>query len=291
MRPSRPGWTLLELVVVLGILGILAALGLVALLRSRESANRMTCLNHLRQLGLAVHSYHEAHNSLPPYSSLPPATHIVGDWWGHLLPYADQQNFYDLLLNTSPLFHSPDGGITYIPVVQQNGIREVHFALLTCPSDPSPSVGTTWVTWSGTSNYLANWYVFGNGIHGCYGRPRRFQDIADGLSNTVLFAEGYAYCDGKLRPALTVCCAHNFGITSQLKPSDDPSYLPEDYTTFQIRPPVLGPAGCFFWRTQTAHDNMPVALADGSAHLVSASISPSAWKEMLKPSDGGPTGE
>ena len=65
---------------------------------------------------------------------------------------------------------------------------------------------------------------------------QRFQKFADGLTNTVLFAEAQANCDGLPRLATQASYYHNFGITQEGKPSDDPSYLPHDYTMFQVQP-------------------------------------------------------
>ena len=68
---------------------------------------------------------------------------------------------------------------------------------------------------------------------------------------------------------------------SAVKASDDPSYLPNDYTMFQVQP-----GNCDKWRAQTPHSEMHVALADGSVTSVSASISPANWRSLLKPRDG-----
>ena len=284
MRTSRPGWSLLELVLVIGILGVLIAVLMSVVNKARQAADCNTCLNNLRQLTQAVHSRDDAHHKLPPYSSMTPQTRIFGGWWIYLMPYAEENDLYEKIVSSKGIT-LPNGNILMMPAVQQNGIRDARFDLLTCPSDPSANDGSKWV---GTSNYLANWYVFGNRTQGCYSDPNRFRDIVDGLSKTVLFAEGYSHCNQMVRPALTVCCSHNFGITPLSLPSDDPSYAPNDYTMFQIRPAVRQPGGCDYWRTQTGHATMPVALADGSTRFLQADISPSVWKQLLKPADGGP---
>src|ERR1043165_2089113 len=240
MRICRPAFSLLDLIVVLALVGVLTLLTLTAVVRVRESANRTTCVNNLRQLALAVHSYHDGNNALPPYASLTPQYPVFGGWWIYLLPYVEEKALYEKIAHPH-VVTTAGGGSILIPPVQQLGIRDVFFQLLTCRSDPSQPRPHT-----GTSNYLANWYVFGNGVHGCVGLARDFRDIPDGLSNTVLFAEGYADCNRVVRPALTVCGSHNFGITPRDLPSDDPSYLPTDYTMFQVRPPlhVPRPIGC-----------------------------------------------
>jgi competence protein ComGC len=289
MRHARQAWSLLELLIVIAGLGVLAALMLVALAKVRESASRTTCLDHLRQLAVATHAHASDHQTMPPYASMTPKSQVFGGWWIHLMPYADQDSLFRQIVGNSNAVTMPGGLTVHVPAIQRAGIRDVQFELLTCPSDPSTAAGAEWLAWTGTSNYLANWYVLGNG-QSCYGDPRRFRDITDGLANTVLFAEGYAFCDGRVRPALTVCGSHNFGITPRYLPSDDPSYLPQDYTQFQIQPPVTGNQACDFWRSQSAHAQMPIALAEGSTRFVNPDITPDLWKQLLKPSDGRPGG-
>lgn len=282
VRATRAAYSLLELIIVIAVLAVLLALVLAGVAKVREAANRVACLNNLRQLGLVVHAYHEDKSKLPPYSTGQDGEAIAGGWWLHLLSYAEQDNLYQRIRKLSEPHEFPDGKL-YIEGVSARGVCDARFEILTCPSDPSIVSGG-----QGTTNYLANWYVLGDGVWGCYAPARKFSDIVDGLSSTVLFAEAYANCNGTTRPALIACCFHNFGITSQSKPSDDPVYLPDEYTMFQVQPAATGPHGCHRWRTQTAHEGMPVSLADGSCRVLAANIDPPLWKQLLKPQDGEP---
>jgi type II secretory pathway pseudopilin PulG len=272
-RLRRRGATLIEALVVFAILGILTGLLLVAVQRARETAHRMSCMNNLRQLGVAVHAYHNDHEFLPPYADQDPAVSRLKytSWVTHLLPYFGQQRLYEQLR---------------LRQRSTEEVRKVKFPFLLCPSDPT--MGNNPGNW-GKTNYLANWYVLTDGKSGFYAPPRKLRDLSDGLSNVVLFAEAYSVCDKLTRIALLSPWQHNFGVTQEGKPSDDPSYWPNDYTMFQVQPRQGN--GCDKWRTQTPHAGMHVTLADGSVRPVQATVSPETWKNALKPSDGQPLGD
>src|SRR4051794_7569134 len=140
--PSRRGFTLVELLVVIAVIAVLIALLLPAVQKVREAANRTKCLNNLKQTGLAIHNYHDA------FGQFPAATTPVPDpnywmhgptWWARVLPYIEQDNAYNQSHFVGYTWWFGDTG----DPSDRNVYNNVAFSLLQCPSSSLPQWGAS----------------------------------------------------------------------------------------------------------------------------------------------------
>jgi prepilin-type processing-associated H-X9-DG protein len=160
-----------------------------------------------------------------------------------------------------------------------DGAHQATYKILQCRSDPTAREGGLVYGYWGYTNYLANYNAWGTGYGGLWNPPVSFSAISDGLSQTVLFGEGYAWCDSIGRIALYSWFYHNFGLDW---------YQQANTLMFQDRPP---PQDCDNWRAQSGHrGGMNVALGDGSVRSVNPAISQQTWTSALLPRDDVPLG-
>lgn len=184
MPVRRAGFSLIELLVVIGMIASLVAFLMPAVQQAREAARRLQCRNNLRQIGIALHNYEGTHGCQPFSNLVGTSVMAESGWaWGTmLLPFLDQSPLYLQL--------APNGGNAPIaPTSLTKTILRVYL----CPSDPSDN----WNTEKGghaKSDYVG---MFGSNRDASdlgdgmfyYNSSTRDRDVLDGLSNTIAIGE------------------------------------------------------------------------------------------------------
>jgi len=213
------GFTLIELLVVIAIIAILIALLLPAVQQAREAARQVQCRNHLKQIGLALHNYHDNANCLPPGWIAAPGGPSRWGWGTLILPYLDQAPLYSSLSGAMgmDINGTPAKGFSAVmTTLAQPGPLQTPLTTFLCPSDTAPSLVVTPLangymvmmppmansTSFGRSNYAG---VLGADVDWMMGMPmtptpgafgrnsrRNFRDFLDGLSNTFLAGERHS---------------------------------------------------------------------------------------------------
>src|SRR5882724_5103669 len=118
-RPTlrrRQAFTIIELLVVIAIIAILVALLVPAVQKARESANRAACQNNLKQIGLALHLYHDAKGHFPGNHRLSAVNSVRERWFTKILPYLDQGNIYSRYDETSNWDSATNLPLTSLPL-------------------------------------------------------------------------------------------------------------------------------------------------------------------------------
>ncbi len=275
----RCAFTLVELLVVIAIIGIMVGLLLPAVQAARESARRMSCTNHERQLGLALHNYHAAYDRLPAgWRVNQPSDEPGWSWGAAMLPFMEEQALYEKI-DFSVAIDDP----------KHQSVREHAIATFICPSDVgdnlfwiSDAAGGTGDDFGnadatdpklfliGKANYVA---VFGteeieddpfNGNGAFYGNSKtRFRDFLDGMSSTLILGErttelGSSIWHGVI-PTATAAEARILGVVDH--PPNSPIGHFDDFSSQHA-------AGAHF------------TMADGSVRLITESIDAEVYRAL-----------
>jgi prepilin-type N-terminal cleavage/methylation domain-containing protein len=320
---ARVGFTLIELLVVIAIIAVLIGLLLPAVQKVREAAARTQSENNLKQIDLAVQSYHDANKVLPYYYGYPnnyAQGMTTGCWNFQLLPYLEQNNLfqntygpvtysysYTYTYNGHPYSYSYSYNYPYSGYQAQRA-SQVPLKVFVSPLDYSVTPGT------GTpSSYLANYYPLNGSMN--------LTQITDGTSNTMFFAEGLANCQQQVSYNYGYIIYNenyggnrawnfdpfNYSYTSSYsysgsnpivytsQSSQNPMYAyfsyygsykstTSSYIPFQVRPKATACDDSAAQALTSA--GVLVGMGDGSIRLVNSSVSLSTWQAAGTPQSG-----
>jgi prepilin-type N-terminal cleavage/methylation domain-containing protein/prepilin-type processing-associated H-X9-DG protein len=297
-RASRRGFTLVELLVVIAIIGILVALLLPAIQAAREAARRSQCTNNLKQMGLAIHGYHDTYKAFPigvAGDRTKAAFAEEGLGWGvGLLPFMEEQTLFDRM---KPTYEPAICRKTYAATGMIYPGADTILEVFRCPTSELPT--RTADLPPELTGYASNDYKGCNGSdasgldkHGIFntvqelwklnGRTKlAFKDVTDGLNKTLAVGESAYYKEDEKWPVW-------IGATTE-----------DEQALFETnkKNPInceLSPKSIDYFRKATEdscafsfHTGGAYFLfADGSVHFLEESIDVVAYENLGNIADG-----
>ena len=311
---AKPAFTLIELLVVIAIIAILIALLLPAVQQAREAARRTQCKNNLKQIGLALHNYHDTYNLFPPGSfwniTSRGRTYHQGSLLTHILPYMEQANIFNQIPFNNP--PAPNYNINDATIAGGQLMRTVFKVPgYICPSD---TAGSNYNGISTVQNYAGSkgasnagspaggnpnatgplcadlflsfrkGEIGGSGVSGPFHRNGfscSMRHITDGLSNTIFVGEVRPECSAHIRNGWLEA-NDGQGMASTLYPINFDTCSQDSAS------------GCKWfanWTNEFAFRSRHVGgaqflLGDGAVRFISENIDHEAYNRLGAKSDG-----
>ena len=294
----RLGFTLIELLVVIAIIAILIALLLPAVQQAREAARRSTCKNSLKQIGLALHNYHDTHGVFPPgsinnASPVVPTGSAAARQWGWqtmILPMVEQAPLYQKF--------NPNGQ----PMPQVSTYPELSNPLpvYVCASDAGGDTNPYFGGYAKT-NYVANSWIMD------VNTKKGIRDILDGTSNTFLVGERYLNSVGPNGGYMGGAMSYGRHEATGASFVFQCGWPPNSPTAYNSGNSFPSDGNCTRTMTSSRHTGgAQFTMADGSVRFVSENIesNPAAricvnsvisanfvYQNLTFPAEGNPVGD
>ncbi|MFO0864181.1 MAG: DUF1559 domain-containing protein [Gemmataceae bacterium] len=321
MNRRRRGFTLIELLVVIAIIAVLIALLVPAVQKVREAAARAQCQNNLKQLGLALHSYHDTYKKFASGGTPSPAGGYGHSWIMLILPYVEQGAIYNQFDFKG--VSSAHTGLIYSGTNQANGtlLAGKGISILTCPSSPLPqfvlvgsiagsSSGVQSPSYTGVSGAVDHSSVVDRDGESNQHAPKgklstggmlpsrlnqRIADCTDGTSNTIMVGEQSDWC--RDAAGATFNCRSDYGHSMAMGPGDTRTWN-NTHVRYRVNDKNwsnVGVGSDFYGHNrpiQSAHTGgANVLLTDGTVRFVIDSLPLQTLYNLCNRNDNNPIGD
>jgi prepilin-type N-terminal cleavage/methylation domain-containing protein/prepilin-type processing-associated H-X9-DG protein len=316
-RSSRRAFTLLELLVVSAIITVLAGILVPAVQKVRDASAKAKCANNMRQIGMALHAYHDANGAFPSGLTFAPPT-WYWSWMARILPYSGQETLYDQAYS----YATATGGYTSF----YNPVESTPVPLYVCPVYPKaaksdfPTSDPATIADFNAQNLLVAFttYLGVAGVPGDMTDPNpagvlfrnskvRLSQITDGASRTFMVGErppspdelsgwwfagaGYDYLDyGSMGMSSGVADsllgAQEFGYLAWVNASYAKSNCPPSSVNYQKGNPNDNCDQVHFWSLHPQGSNF--LFADGSVHFITYQVDQTIFTGMCTINGGEP---
>lgn len=292
----RRGFTLIELLVVIAIIAVLIALLLPAVQQAREAARRTQCKNNLKQIGLALHNYHDAHNQFPPSMIFQTGQLTARGnraqrangwaWTSFILPFVDQ----------APLYQQLDFNTSLVTAANQIPIAS-KLQIAVCPSVPpinycvvgaikTPGIlATNYVGNSGSYSLSAYYNSSDARRNGVFVEDAKIgiRDILDGTSNTIAVGETVFWGNGDTANTFYWDPSWFGRVQAATPTSDCPECITRNGSN-RMNPPSIASAVVLRNAFSSKHiGGAQFLLTDGSVRFINESINTTSVDDETQP--------